>query len=113
MPYNEHMANRMRELIALRTSNVTEKKMFGGLCFLVDDKICVAAKADKMFLRIAPELYDDAIELPGCEPMSRFGKNMTGYLYVDYEQLRTHQQLAHWVNLALDFNPLAKSSKQP
>ena len=111
MAYNQHMADRMRELIATRTSNVTEKKMFGGLCFLVDDKICVAAKSDQMFLRIAPELYEKALEEDGCEPMIRAGKQMKGYFYVHYDQLRTHQQLAHWVNLALDFNPLARSYK--
>ena len=112
MPYNEQLANRVRELIAERTTNVEERKMFGGLCFLVDDKICVAAKKDKMLVRIAPELYDAAIEEEGCTPMSKAGTYMIGYLYVDEAYLNTPKQLAHWVNLALDFNSRAKSSKK-
>lgn len=112
MAYHEQLANRARELIAERTTDVEERKMFGGLCFLVDDKICVAVKTDKILVRIAPEIYDDAIEKDGCTPMSKSGTNMTGYLYVDENYLHTQKQLAHWVNLALDFNPRAKSSKK-
>lgn len=112
MPYNEHMADRVRELLAERTTNVEERRMFGGLCFLVEDKICVAVKADRILARIAPELYEDAIEQDGCTPMARSGTNMTGYLYIDFDYLRTYKQLAHWVNLALDFNPRAKASKR-
>lgn len=112
MAYNEQLANRVRELIAERTTNVEERKMFGGLCFLVDDKICVAVKKDKMLARVAPEIYEAAIEEDGCTPMSKSGTNMTGYLYVDEAYLNTPKQLAHWVNLALDFNPKAKSSKK-
>lgn len=112
MAYNEQLANRVRELIAERTANVEERKMFGGLCFLVDEKICVAVKKDKMLARIAPEIYDTAIEEEGCTPMSKSGTNMTGYLYVDENHLHTQKQLTYWVNLALDFNPRAKSSKK-
>jgi TfoX/Sxy family transcriptional regulator of competence genes len=112
MAYDEHMANRVRELIALRTSNVEEKKIFGGLCFMVDDKICVAVKTDKMFTRLAPDVYEKALELDGITTMSRGHTIMKGYIYIDFDQLQTQKQLAHWVNLALDFNPLAKSSKQ-
>jgi TfoX/Sxy family transcriptional regulator of competence genes len=112
MAYNTQLANRIRELIAERTDHVEERKMFGGLAFLVDDKICVAAKADKMLIRIAPELYNQAIEEDGCTPMSRSGKNMTGYLYVDNDYLAAPKQLAHWVNLALDYNPRALATKK-
>jgi len=112
MAYHEQLANRVRELIAERITNVEQRKMFGGLCFLVDDKICVAVKKDKMLARVAPEIYDAVIEEDGCTPMSRSGTNMKGYLYVDENYLRTQKQLAHWVNLALDFNPRAKSSKK-
>lgn len=112
MAYNTQLADRIREVIAERTDKVEERKMFGGLAFLVDDKICVAAKADKMLVRIAPELYDEAIEEAGCTPMAKAGKNMIGYLYVSIDYLDTPKQLSHWVNLALDFNPRAQSSKK-
>jgi TfoX/Sxy family transcriptional regulator of competence genes len=113
MAYDEKMADRVRELIAARTINVIEKRMFGGLCFMVDDKICVAVKSDKMLARLAPDVYEDALEQPGVTMMvKKSGPIMKGYIYIDYDQLGTQKQLAHWVNLALDFNPLAKSSKK-
>lgn len=113
MAYDEKMADRVRELIAERTTNVIEKKMFGGLCFMVDDKICVAVKSDKMLARLAPNVYEDALEKPGITMMAKkAGPVMKGYIYIDYDQLQTPKQLVHWVNLALDFNPLAKSSKK-
>jgi len=111
MPYDERMADRIREIIAERTDNVIEKKMFGGLCFLVDDKICVAVKSDKIFARVAPDVFEAALGQDGITTMDRGFKTMKGYLYINFDLLQTQKQLEHWVNLALDFNPLAKSSK--
>jgi len=113
MAYDEKMADRVREIIAERTNSVVEKRMFGGLCFMVEDKICVAVKSDKMLARLAPDVYEDALEKHGVTMMAKkSGPVMKGYIYIDYDQLTTHKQLAQWVNLALDFNPLAKSSKK-
>ena len=56
MPYNEKIADRVREIIASATDKVEEKKMFGGLCFMVDDKMCVGVKADRIMVRISPAL---------------------------------------------------------
>lgn len=112
MPYDEKMADRVREIIAERTDNVEEKRMFGGLCFMVDDKICVAVKSDKMFTRLAPDVFDKALGKDGITTMERGNTTMQGYLYIDYALLQTQSQLQHWVGLALDFNPLAKASKR-
>lgn len=113
MAFNEKLADSVRELIAeTGEERVEEKKMFGGLCFMVDDKICVGVKQDKILVRIDPDLFDEALEKEGCTPMAHSGKTMKGYLFVSDEFLTTKKELAYWVNLALDYNPIAKSSKK-
>lgn len=111
MPINENLANRVREIIAdTGEERVDERKMFGGLCFMVDEKICVGVKADRMLVRLAPELFEEALEKDGVIPMSSSGMN--GFVYVMEDVLHHPDDLKYWVKLALDFNPFAKASKK-
>lgn len=112
MAFDEKMADRVRELIAPASHNVEEKKIFGGLCFMVDDKMCVGVKADNIMLRIDPQLTDAALEEDGCQPMVHGGKTMPGFVFVDNSVLRTKKQLEHWVDRALAYNKLAPPSKK-
>lgn len=112
MAFDEKMADRVRELIAPASANIEEKKMFGGLCFMVDDKMCVGVKADNIMLRIDPALTDAALEEESCTPMVHGGKIMPGFVYVDNSALRTKKQLEHWVNRALAYNKVATPSKR-
>lgn len=112
MAYNEKLADRTREIIAA-THNITEeKKMFGGLCFMVNDKMCVGVESERLMVRIDPELYEQVMEKKGCRPMDFTGKIMKGYVFVDTAVLNTKTQLDYWVQLALSFNTKAKSSKK-
>ncbi len=86
--------------------------MFSGLTFMVNDKICVGVRKDSIMVRLNPALFDAALEKEGCTPMVHGGKVMTGYVFVDESVLATNKQLQYWVQLALDFNPAAKSSKK-
>jgi len=114
MPINETLANRVREIIAdSGEERVEEKNMFGGLCFLVNDKICVGVKKDRILVRINPQLHANALEQDGVTAMARDSRGMIGYLYVLDEFLNTQPELEHWVKLALQFNPIARSSKAP
>lgn len=112
MAYDERLADRVRELIAETHKNVSEKKMFGGLCFMVNDKMCVGVEKERLMLRIDPEKYDEAIEKEGCRPMDFTGKPMKGFIYVDTDVVRTKKQLQYWTDLALEFNKIAKPSKK-
>jgi TfoX/Sxy family transcriptional regulator of competence genes len=112
MAFNENLANRVREIIAAATNKVEEKKMFGGLCFMVEDKICVGVRKNNMLVRLDPAIFEQMLEQEGCEPMVHAGRVMKGYVFVDDRVLATRKQLQHWVNLALDFNRFAKSSKK-
>lgn len=112
MAYNEKMADRIREIIAVTHKNVEEKKMFAGLCFMVNDKMCIGVHEDKIMVRLDPAVYDKVIEKEGCKPMDFTGKPMRGYVFVEEEVLNTKKQLDYWVQLALTFNKIAKSSKK-
>jgi TfoX/Sxy family transcriptional regulator of competence genes len=112
MAYDEKLADRVREIIAESHKNIEEKKMFGGLCFMVNDKMCVGVEKERLMLRIDPEKYGDAIEKEGCSPMDFTGRPMKGYVFVDTDVVRTKKQLHYWINLALEYNKIAKASKK-
>lgn len=110
MPYNEALANRVRELIAAREDNVEEKRMFGGLAFLVNTKICVAVKSDKILVRIDPNLFEKEVQGLGCTPMRMSSRESKSFLFVDEDVLDTHSKLKRWVDLALEYNPRANAT---
>lgn len=112
MAYNEKLADRTREIISLSHKNVEEKKMFGGLCFMVNGKMCVGVEQERLMVRLDPERYDEAMEKEGCKPMDFTGKVMKGYVFVDIDSLSTKKKLEYWVKLALEFNSKAKASKK-
>ncbi len=110
MAYNEKLADRVRELIAREHKNIEEKKMFGGLCFMVNDKMCVGVEKERLMVRLDPSKYEEVIEKEGCQPMDFTGKIMKGYVFVDLAALNTKKKLEYWVNLAMEYNKFAKAS---
>lgn len=112
MTYNEKLATRVRELIALSHKQIEEKKMFGGLCFMVNDKMCVGVETERLMVRLDPDVYDEVMKKEGCRPMDFTGKVMKGYVFVDINALNTKKKLEYWINLALEFNKKARSSKK-
>ena len=112
MAYNEKLADRLREIIAVSHKNVEEKAMFGGLCFMVNDKMCVGVEKERLMLRLDPARYDEVIEKEGCKPMDFTGRIMKGYVFVGIDALNTKKKLEYWMKFALDYNRIAKSSKK-
>jgi len=112
MAYDEKLADRVREIIAETHKNIEEKKMFGGLCFMVNGKMCVGVEKERLMLRTDPEKYEEVIEKEGCAPMDFTGKPMKGFVFVDKEVLRTKKQLQYWMDLALEYNKIAKAPKK-
>jgi len=111
MAFNETLADRTREIIARTHKNVEEKRMFGGLCFMVNNKMCVGVEKERLMVRLDPAKYDEAMEREGCREMNFTGKVMRGYVFVDAEVLNKQKELEYWINLALEFNKSAKPSK--
>jgi TfoX/Sxy family transcriptional regulator of competence genes len=112
MAYNEKLADRTREIIALTHKITEEKKMFGGLCFMVNDKMCVGVEKERLMVRLNPDLTEEVMEKEGCRPMDFTGRIMKGYVFVDIEALNTKKKLEYWIKLALDYNKIAKASKK-
>lgn len=112
MAYNEKLADRTREIISLTHKKVEEKRMFGGLCFMVNDKMCVGVEQERLMVRLDPAKFDEVMEMEGCKPMDFTGKIMKGFVFVDIDALNRKKKLEYWVKLALDYNKIAKSSKK-
>jgi TfoX/Sxy family transcriptional regulator of competence genes len=96
MAYNQKLADRVREIIAETHAITEEKKMFGGLCFMVDNKMCVGVESERMMVRIDPAKFEEAVEKEGCVAMDFTGKVMKGFIFVDidavsYTHLRAHE----------------------
>jgi TfoX/Sxy family transcriptional regulator of competence genes len=95
--YDEDLANRIRELMA-GEAGVTEKKMFGGLAFLVGGNMSVAASGQGgLMVRVEPEETEALLEKPHARPFEMRGRQMDGWLRVDDEGVRTKRQLEPWV----------------
>jgi hypothetical protein len=112
MPYNETLADRIREIISLTHEHVEEKKMFGGLCFMVDDKMSMGVIKDSLMVRLAPEKAGEVLETEDCRPMDFTGKPMKGFIYVDLANLDTQKKVEFWVGLALEYNKVAPVPKK-
>jgi TfoX/Sxy family transcriptional regulator of competence genes len=105
------LSDRIRETLAEGPHPVEEKRMFGGVCYMVNDKMCLGVVQDEMMCRIGPDHYETALEQPGCREMMFTGKPMKGYVFVAPEALRSKEEFDYWINKCLAFNVLAKSTK--
>jgi TfoX/Sxy family transcriptional regulator of competence genes len=95
--YDEDLANRIRELLADQ-SGVTEKKMFGGLAFLIGGNMAVSASGQGgLLLRVDPDETGALLAKPHAQPFEMRGRAMQGWLRVDAEGVKTKRQLEPWV----------------
>ena len=112
MPYDEHLADRIRQAFQKKGVPVEEKKMMGGICYLVNDKMCAGVNKDKLMARIDPDIYEEALKREGCHEMDFTGRTMKGFVFVEPAGTDMDEDLANWIHLCLDYNPRAKSSKK-
>lgn len=112
MAYDEQLADRMRRILKEKKIGFVEKKMMGGLCFLVDEKMCVGIVKNQMMARINPEIQAEALKKKGCREMDFTGRPMKGFVFVEPEGVDFDEELDEWIQLCIDYNPIAKSSKK-
>jgi TfoX/Sxy family transcriptional regulator of competence genes len=112
MPYDEFLADRIRQSLKENSTPFEEKKMFGGICFLVDDKMCVGVLKNDLMARIDPDLQDAVLGENGCRIMDFSNRPMKGYLYISPEGIDLDKDLDKWVKRCLEFNPKAQASKK-
>lgn len=112
MAYDEHLAARIRDGFGKIQVQFEEKRMMGGLCFMVDGKMCVGVEKNRLMARIDPLIYDSALNRKGSVAMDFTGRPMRGFVFVNPSGLVADADLDEWLKLAVAFNPRAKSSKR-
>ncbi len=109
MPYSEFLADRVRRQLS-SGNHILEKKMMGGLIFMVNEKMCVGVDTDRqtgddrLMVRVGKAACEDLLERPGCREMDFTGKPMKGFLFIYPEGFDTDADLDFWVKKALEFN---------
>lgn len=111
MAYSENIAEKIREKLS-KTENVEEKRMMGGITFMVNDKMCVGVLKNDMMCRIDPELHETQVEKPGCRTLDMTQRPAIGFVLVNETVLKNQADYDYWINLCLDFNTRAKASKK-
>jgi TfoX/Sxy family transcriptional regulator of competence genes len=100
MAYNERIAERVRQLLSGRRG-VSERKMFGGIAFLLDGKMCVGVVNDDLMVRSGPDRHVEALHKPHTRPMDFTGRPMTGMVFVEPAGIARGPSLRRWVDLGI------------
>ncbi len=107
MPYEEKVAQRVRDVLGER-SDIAEKKMFGGIAFLLNGKMAVGVLGDCLVLKLGNDLAEDSLKRKHTRPMDFTGKVIRSMLYVEPAGFRTKAQLASWIDKALEANTASR-----
>ncbi len=102
MAWDERMATRIREVLASR-GDVSERKMFGGLCFMVSGNMCCGLTSEAFMVRVGKEKFEGALAQPHARVMDFTGRPSSGMVYVEAEGLKTRAALTRWVQRGLDY----------
>ncbi len=102
MAFSEKLADRIRKQLASETG-IVEKKMFGGLAFMVNGNMSCGVAGDDLMVRVGPDAYADALAEPDAREMDFTGRPMKGMIYVTADGIRTAKRLAFWVKKGLNF----------
>jgi len=112
MAYDELLADRVRGELRNKNISFVEKKMMGGLTFMVDDKMCIGILKDTLMARIDPDIYEEALNRKGCREMDFTGRPMKGFVFIEPAGTDLDEDLEYWIQLALIYNPKAKKSQK-
>ena len=112
MAYDEYLGERISNYLQSKKVSFEDRKMMGGLCFMIDDKMCVGVVKNQLMARVGPNNYASSLERKGANPMDFTGRPMKGYVFVNPEGYDLDVDLEHWIDLCLKFNPEAKASKR-
>jgi hypothetical protein len=118
MAYYDFLADRIRQIFIEQNAPAFEKKMMGGLVFMLDDKMCCGISFNKnngkelLMARIGEKAYLKNKTKSGCNPMDFTGRPMKGYAFIDDAGFDLDNDLEHWIKLCIEFNPQAKSNKK-
>jgi len=118
MAYSEHQKERIEKIFKRKRKSFEGKKFMGGYCFFLKDKMCVGLDIDKrtnkdrLMARIGEEVMEEALSKKGCKRMDITGTPMKGFVFVEPSGFKNDPDLDYWIQLAIQHNPSAKSSKK-
>lgn len=112
MAFDEHLADRIRKSLKDKGIQFEEKKMMGGLTFMVKNKMCVGIVKKDLMARVGPDHYAAALKMKGVREMDFTGKPMKGYVFVEPDGIDLEEDLTAFIDMALDYNKEAKSYKK-
>lgn len=102
MAYDEILAERIRTILA-RRKGITERKMFGGLCFMASGNMACGIVKDELMVRVGPDRYEEALAEPHARPMDFTKRPLKGMVYVSTKGIRTDEGLKTWVDRGMKF----------
>ena len=102
MSLDENLSLRVRRALA-ETAGITEQRMFGGLCFMVNGSMCCGLTSTALMVRVGPDGYEKALALPHARPMDFTSRPLTGMVYIDPAGYKTDAALAKWVQRGVNF----------
>lgn len=111
MAYDEILAERIRKRFS-SFNDVEEKRLMGGLTFMYNGKMCVGILKNELLCRIDPEKHNDAIKQKGVRTLDFTKRPMSGFILVSPAAMKSEAAFNSWIDLALEFNSRAKSSKK-
>ena len=102
MAYDESLADRIRQLFT-NSEYTDEKKMFGGLAFMLNGHMCCGVIKDKLMARVGLDQYESSLQKSHTHKMDFTGKPLKGFIYIDPEGVESEKELEVWVNICKDF----------
>jgi TfoX/Sxy family transcriptional regulator of competence genes len=112
MAADPFLLERIENTLLLKEIQWVDKKMFGGVCYMVDDKMLMGTFLDGLLVRVGPEKVEELKDREGVEQMEMKGRPMKAYLHLHEVAYESDEDLAFWVDLCMAFNPIAESSKK-
>lgn len=112
MAYDEFLQERIERILNDKSVVYEAKKMMGGLCYMIDEKMCLGIVKNTFMARVGEEQYPSLVDKKGARPMDFTKRPMKGYLFIESEGIDFESDLEFWIQRCLDFNPFAVSSKK-
>ena len=111
MTPSEELVNRLQIAMLPWTAHITEKRMFGGHCFLFKGKMCVGETKQRLMVRVVQEKMVDTLKKPGVSRMDFTGKPLKEFVFVDQSGYDTEEKLQQWIELGIEHAGLKTSNK--
>lgn len=112
MASDPYLLERIQRILKTKKVTWTQKNMFGGTCYMVDDKMCFGPFNGGLMLRLDPEDTANHVQKKGASQMIHGGRPMKGYIFLEPDGFDLDQDLEDWIQACLEFNPKAKASKK-